>query len=109
MAGDLGMDESVEVGAWPGVDVSSLVARLREFNDWRRGAEIEQPAPAQIGADIDAAADMLETMSAAIVATLENNLHLADGDNCALIDIARVARGAVTTDNGREQLAGFQK
>jgi hypothetical protein len=68
--------------------------RLRRFNEWRRGAELEQPEPAQIGADIDEAAAMLESMSRAIVDALENNLHLADGDECTLIDLVRLARGA---------------
>jgi hypothetical protein len=35
----------------------------------------------------------LLAMSSAIEATLDKNMHLADGDNCSLIDIARVARG----------------
>jgi len=80
--------------AWPGVQVAALITRLRRYNEWRRGAEFEQPEPAQIGADIDEAAVMLESMAGAIVATLENNLHLADGDDCTLIDLVRVARGA---------------
>ena len=86
-------NETTETAAWPGVRVDQLVMRLRRYNEWRRGAEFEQPCPVQIGADIDAAADMLETMAAAIVETLENNLHLADGDNCTLIDLVRLARG----------------
>lgn len=86
-------NETTVTAAWPGVRVDPLVMRLRRYNEWRRGAEFEQPCPVQIGADIDAAADMLETMAAAIVETLENNLHLADGDNCTLIDLVRLARG----------------
>jgi hypothetical protein len=79
--------------AWPGVQVGALVQRLRRLNQWRRGAECPQPDPAEVGADIDAAADLLEKMAQAIVGALENNLHLADGDNCTLIDLVRVARG----------------
>lgn len=80
---------------WPGVDVSDLVGRLRRFNDWRRGAEIKQPQPKEIGEDLEEAADRLEAMAGAIVAALENNLHLADGDNCTLIDLVRVARANI--------------
>lgn len=87
-------DETTGAAAWPGVRVDPLVMRLRRYNEWRRGADFEQPEPARIGADIDAAADMLEAMAAAIVAALENNLYLADGDNCTLIDLVRLARGA---------------
>jgi len=73
---------------WPGVvRVGQIVGRLRRYNEWRRGAEVEQPEPAQLGQDIDEAAKMLELMARAIVDTLENNLHLADGDNCTLIDL----------------------
>lgn len=32
-----------------------LIKRLVRYNKWRRGADIEQPHPAQIGKDIDAA------------------------------------------------------
>jgi hypothetical protein len=87
-------ENTTEDAAWPGVRVDPLVMRLRRYNEWRRGAEFEQPEPAQIGADIDAAADMLESMSRAIIDALENNLHLADGDDCTMIDLVRLARGA---------------
>ena len=87
-------DETTGAAVWPGVRVDPLVRRLRRFNEWRRGAEFEQPEPAQIGADIDEAAEMLEAMSRAIVDALETNLHLADGDECTLIDLVRLARGA---------------
>lgn len=76
------------------VDVALLIMRLRRYNEWRRGAEFEQPKPAQIGADIDAAAEMLEIMARAIISTLENNLYLADGDDCTLIDLVRLVREA---------------
>lgn len=40
-------------------DVAGLIERLRRYNDWRRGAEVNQPSPASIGADIDAAIALL--------------------------------------------------
>lgn len=36
--------------------------RLREFNAWRRGAETEQPNPADIGNLLDTAADRLDVL-----------------------------------------------
>ncbi len=45
------------------VAVDPRVMRLRRYNEWRRGADFEQPEPAEIGNDIDAAADELERMS----------------------------------------------
>jgi hypothetical protein len=44
-------------------DVDQLIARLRAFQDWRRGGEGEQPDPAVIGADIDAAISMLARLT----------------------------------------------
>lgn len=86
--------------AWPGVQVGHLVMRLRRYNEWRRGAEFAQPHPKEVGADIEEAANRLEAMAGAIVAALDHNLHLADGDNCTLIDLVRVARGAGPGDDG---------
>ena len=44
-------------------DVDQLIARLRAFQDWRRGGEGEQPDPAVIGADIDAAITLLSQLA----------------------------------------------
>ena len=35
---------------------------LRQFNDWRRGADDLQPKPREIGMAIDAAIEMIERM-----------------------------------------------
>jgi len=78
---------------WPTLDIAPLVKRLRRYNEWRRGADFAQPSPSEIGTDIDAAADLLEKMAQAIIDTLDNNLHLADGDDCTLIDLVRLACG----------------
>ena len=48
------------------VNVAPLVMRLRRFNEWRRGADCEQPEPTEIGRDIDTAIDLLVGMSEAI-------------------------------------------
>ena len=42
--------------------IDGLVARLRRYNEWRRGADTEQLHPREIGEDIDAACDALEAM-----------------------------------------------
>lgn len=43
-------------------DLESLAARLRAYNEWRRGADTEMPNPADIGRDIDAAIEVIEQM-----------------------------------------------
>jgi hypothetical protein len=35
---------------------------LRQFNDWRRGGDIEQPGPLAVGEAIDAAVEMIERL-----------------------------------------------
>ena len=35
---------------------------LRQFNVWRRGADVPQPKPREIGEAIDAAVEMIERM-----------------------------------------------
>lgn len=42
--------------------VVQLAARLRQYNEWRRGAKREQPEPT-ICSDIDAAATILESLT----------------------------------------------
>ncbi len=46
-------------------DIPALIERLRYFNDWRRGADGEQPNPEQIGRDIDAAVAILSRQASA--------------------------------------------
>ena len=46
-------------------NILSLIERLRYFNDWRRGADGEQPNPEQIGRDIDAAVALLSRQARA--------------------------------------------
>ena len=41
-------------------DVESLIIRLRRYNDWRRGADLEQPDPNKVGKDIDMAIKLLK-------------------------------------------------
>ena len=72
-------DEITKNAAWPGVRVDLLVKRLRRYNEWRRGAEIDQPEPSQIGADIDEAATMLEAMSDLL--TIDPDVDLLNMDN----------------------------
>ena len=37
-----------------------LIARLTQYNEWRRGAEIEQPDPKQLGQDIEDAIALIQ-------------------------------------------------
>ena len=46
-------------------NILSLIERLRYFNEWRRGADGDQPDPAQIGRDIDAAVAILSRQAIA--------------------------------------------
>jgi len=40
-----------------------LIMRLRRYNEWRRGADFEQPDPACLGHDIDAAVSLIDEMN----------------------------------------------
>ena len=44
---------------------TETAAKLRQFNDWRRGADIPQPDPREISEAIDAAVEMIERLEAA--------------------------------------------
>jgi hypothetical protein len=39
-----------------------ISARLRKYNEWRRGADGPQPNPKEVGELIDSAADRLEVL-----------------------------------------------
>lgn len=80
---------------------------LAIYNSWRRGDEtIEMPSPAEIGATIDDAVNLLrkydnlkaraeraeaevERLRAGIGECLRANAHLADGWDCTLIGLKR--------------------
>ncbi len=40
--------------------MNDLIKRLEEYNRWRRGADIPQPCPEQLGKDIDEAVRILK-------------------------------------------------
>ena len=44
------------------MSIDALIVRLRMYNAWRRGADIAQPDPAEIGRDIDEAIVCLEKL-----------------------------------------------
>lgn len=48
--------------------INALVMRLRRYNEWRRGADFEQPEPTDVGADIDTAIELLELMCSSHIA-----------------------------------------
>ena len=39
---------------------TETITILRQFNEWRRGGDIEQPGPLAVGEAIDAAIEMIE-------------------------------------------------
>lgn len=46
-----------------------IASRLRDYNNWRRGADVQQPHPDQIGKDLDAAIKLIsqvQQMNAAL-------------------------------------------
>ena len=43
-------------------EIDALIQRLREYNEWRRGGDGTHPDPTQLGIDIDAAIELLESM-----------------------------------------------
>ena len=73
---------------------------LRQFNEWRRGGDIEQPGPLAVGEAIDAAVEMIERMDEA----MESLLIRCDDSDSAMYgtlstsfvrDTVRIARGAL--------------
>lgn len=40
---------------------NEVAAKLQHFNNWRRGGDIDQPGPLEIGEAIDAAIEMIES------------------------------------------------
>ena len=40
---------------------TEVTTALRQFNDWRRGADVLQPNPRELGMAIDAAIEMIES------------------------------------------------
>ncbi len=53
---------------------------LIDYQNWRRGGEGKQPAPADVGKVIDWAINVCY----AAVDTIDDNGHLADGEQCTL-------------------------
>ena len=72
--------DSAERNAVDPPPAGQIAARLRRYNEWRRGADIPQPSPSEIGADIDAAADALDDLTALVV-RLARSLKKHNPDN----------------------------
>ncbi len=75
-------------------DAAACVELLCQFNEWRRwDGEIDEegpvmPHPKSIWLAIDMAIELIEQHGELLVAieqTLDENGHLADGENCTLI------------------------
>ena len=50
---------------------TEVAAKLRAFNDWRRGGDIEYPGPLAVDEAIDAAVEMIDRLEAAEKAVTE--------------------------------------
>ncbi len=87
--------------------MTTTVEILRQYNRWRRGDDtMPQPDPEQIGKAIDSACDEIERLKdnvallrtqrdylmSSVRRTLEENGHLADGDNCTLLVLKRAVK-----------------
>lgn len=46
-----------------GARAAAVASGLRRYNEWRRGADIKPPNPAEVGELIDAAVEVLEWVS----------------------------------------------
>ena len=64
---------------------------LRQFNEWRRGADVPQPKPREIGEAIDAAVEMIERMEWELRLIAETDPIDAALDPQRAIRIARAA------------------
>ena len=64
---------------------------LRQFNEWRRGDDIEQPGPLAVGEAIDAAIKMIERMEWELRLIAETDPIDAALDQQRAIRIARAA------------------
>ena len=67
---------------------TEAAAILRQFNVWRRGADVPQPDPREIGKAIDAAIEMIERLDELApqpyAKTMDHNWYYAKGWNDCL-------------------------
>lgn len=80
LANDLELDIGYESMCEAAIELRRLHQLATE--GWRYADELEQ--------DRKKLAEVNTELLAAITKTVEENLHLADGDNCTLIDLVRV-------------------
>ncbi len=73
-------------------EIKQTISTLRSFNRWRTGgADKKQPDSSLITKALSDATATLERMDDAIRETLEENRHLADGENCTLWRLKQVS------------------
>lgn len=68
------------------------ILTLKAHNFWRRGAHVPQCEPANLGRAIDKVCEMAEkylVLYEAAHETLDENGHLADGENCTLFKLKK--------------------
>lgn len=69
---------------------TEVAAKLRQFNVWRRGGDIEQPDPREFGEAIDAAIEMVEHLESA---------EKSDAESLAMYRRLCDERDALRTEN----------
>lgn len=76
---------------WAG-DVHQLVPAKdtkKLLRDANKGAEVNAIMARSLAKQVNELTSEVARLTAVIKATIENNLHLSDGDNCTLIDLKR--------------------
>lgn len=59
------------------------------LRDANKGAEVNAIMARSLAKQVNDLTSEVARLTAVIKATIENNLHLADGDDCTLIDLKR--------------------
>ena len=70
---------------------AEVAAKLRAFNEWRRGGDIEYPGPLAVDEAIDAAVEMIERMEGDLRLIAETDPVDAALDPQRAIRVARLA------------------
>ena len=69
---------------------------LRQFNEWRRGGDIEQPGPLAVGEAIDAAIKMIERVAQLdpqpCLPAMDHNWYYAQGWNDCLTAVTEKSK-----------------
>lgn len=88
-----------------------IASRLRDYNNWRRGADVEQPHPDQIGKDLDAAIKMNAALNNCALKFREcTRIHSAKPDHAkamANMEMAWLAESAMSESYKVDSASGL--